>query len=59
VSFVKGGKKRKRWLAQIVKDGRQHYVGLFLTKEEAHMAYQQAAWDLHGQFAASLNGRKG
>jgi len=45
-------KTKKKWLAQIVKSGRQVCIGYFATKEEAYDAYRQAALDLHGPFAA-------
>lgn len=44
-------KTKKKWLAQIVKDGKQHSLGYFLTKEEAYDAYREAAQRLHGAFA--------
>lgn len=40
-----------KWVAQICSRGRRRYLGLFLTKEEAALAYDQAAKDLHGEFA--------
>lgn len=46
VSFF-GGK----WMANVCKDGINHYLGLFLTPDAAHRAYLQAAQDLHGEFA--------
>lgn len=45
-------KTKKKWLAQIVKNGAQICIGYFATKEEAYDAYRQAAQELHGPFAA-------
>lgn len=44
-------KTKKKWLAQIVKDGKQHCVGYFSSKEEAADAYREAAKRLHGEFS--------
>ena len=44
-------KTKKKWLAQIVKDGKQHGLGYYATKEEAYDAYRRAAIELHGKFA--------
>ena len=35
-------KTRQKWMAFIGKDGKQHYLGLFTTEEEAHQAYLDA-----------------
>jgi len=40
-----------KWGANISKDGRRHYLGLFNTPEEAHAAYCAAAGELQGEFA--------
>jgi len=40
-----------RWLAQIVVNGKQKYLGRFPTAELAHAAYCKAAAELHGDFA--------
>lgn len=42
-----------KWMANINKDKKRHYLGLFSTPEEAHAAYVAAAKKLHGQFARS------
>lgn len=44
-------KGRRKWQAQIMAGGRQKYLGLFNTAEEAHAAYCEAARSLHGEFA--------
>lgn len=41
----------KKWLAQISCDGKNRYIGVFSSKEEAHAAYCGAASKLHGEFA--------
>lgn len=43
-----------RWKAKIGLNGRQIYLGLYGTAEEAARAYDEAAIELHGEFA-SLN----
>lgn len=40
-----------KWGANVNKDGRRHYLGLFTTPEKAHAAYRIAAYELHGEFA--------
>jgi len=42
-----------RFRAKIVVDGRQIYLGIFSTKEEAAAAYRVAADRFHGPFARS------
>lgn len=37
----------KRWRARITKDGKQHFLGYFHTKEEAIDAYLRAKKELH------------
>lgn len=39
--------KRKRWIAQIVSDGKHKYLGAYKCKEAAFDAYQAAAARLH------------
>lgn len=41
------------WKAVITVDGRFHYLGLFATKEAAAAAYDRAALEMHGAFAAT------
>lgn len=43
--------KRGRWRAVIVDGGRQRFLGMFDTPEEAHAAYIKAAEKRFGQFA--------
>lgn len=44
-------KSRNNWMAQIWVNGKRKGLGYFITPEEAHEAYCQAAKDLHGEFA--------
>lgn len=37
-----------RWMAKICIDRRQHYLGTFDSREEAHIAYLEAKRQLHG-----------
>lgn len=39
------------WQAQIKKDGKSYYLGLFASEREAHAAYQKKAVELFGSFA--------
>lgn len=40
-----------KFQAQIKADGKNHYLGLFETPEQAHAAYVSASQELHGEFA--------
>jgi hypothetical protein len=44
---------RRKWIAKIQKDGVIHYLGSFYNKENAIMAYKQAAPELFGEFAGA------
>jgi hypothetical protein len=44
-------KQASKWAAQIAKDGKVSYLGLFGSAEDAHAAYVAAAGKLHGEFA--------
>jgi hypothetical protein len=39
-----------KWMAQIVLDGKNNYLGLFDTAEDAHAAYAKKSLELHGRF---------
>ena len=52
-SGVKGvhwASRNKKWMAQIKKDGKSTYLGLYSSKEEAGAAYAKASAELHGEF---------
>ena len=48
VSF---NKKLKKWVAASKLNGKQNYLGLFITPELAHEAYQEFVSEHHGEFA--------
>jgi len=48
---VSWNKEKKKWVARIVKDKKQHVLGYFASKEEAYYAYLKAARELHGEFS--------
>lgn len=43
--------REKKWLATIWKDNKQIYLGFFDEKEDAAKAYNNAARELHGEYA--------
>lgn len=51
VCYSPYGKRLKRWVAKINKDGKQKHLGYFLTAKEAALAYNVSAKDLFGEFA--------
>ena len=53
VSF---NKKSQKWRAEIMRDGRSHYLGQFSDIDLAVAAYREAANDLHGVFARDSAG---
>lgn len=44
-------KQCRKWQAQISKDGKAYYLGLFDTEEAAHRAYAAKATEFFGEFA--------
>lgn len=44
-------RKRNKFSASIMKDGKKHRLGCYATAEEAHEAYRSAAKKLHGDFS--------
>lgn len=43
--------QRARWRARIAIDGKRHHLGYFGSEEEAALAYNAAALELHGEYA--------
>jgi hypothetical protein len=46
-----------RWRARVMRDGKNHHVGLFDTPEAAHSAYIARATELFGEFATGGDNR--
>ncbi len=42
---------KQKWAAHIYAEGRSRYLGYYLTKEDAALAYNEAAKKYHGRFA--------
>lgn len=51
VTWSKGDNRLSRWRARIVIDGKEVYLGRFLTLEEASKAYERAAKEHYNEFA--------
>lgn len=48
---ISWNKKHKKWIANITKLKQRYYLGFFDTEEDAAMAYDIKAKELHGEFA--------
>ena len=46
-------KHHSKYESRITKDRKNYWLGTFYTTEEAHVAYMEAARELHGEFARS------
>ena len=44
-------KVKNKWIAQVMKEGKQYFLGYFETAQEAAHAYNEGATLLHGEFA--------
>jgi hypothetical protein len=52
-------KVKEKWVAQIQVDGHMKYLGLFVNKSDAALAYKEAAAKYHGEFARTEPFKKG
>lgn len=52
---VSWNKSKRKWQAQIMKDGKRQYLGYFVCEKEAAAAYNAAAIELFGEFAKLNN----
>lgn len=50
VTYIKTGKRSKRWRAQITFNNRNIHLGDYLTKEEAARAYNVKATEIRGEY---------
>jgi len=44
-------KPQKKWMAMIIVNHKRIFLGYFYTKDEAHIAHNEAAQKYHGKFA--------
>lgn len=52
IGVHKGNNKKKEfWRAQLRKNGKSIHVGCFATEEQAALAYNEKAKEIHGEFA--------
>ena len=51
VSWHKQNQNSGKWQAQIQKNGKHYYLGVFESEKDAALAYNEAALRIHGQFA--------
>jgi len=51
VTFSRNNRGSKKWTARVQLDGKSHFLGHFVTPEEAYSAYCAGAVRLHGEFA--------
>lgn len=59
ISRWKTRKSARHWEARICVNGKQSYLGVFRTNEEAAIAYDDAARKVHGRFARLNFPKKG
>jgi hypothetical protein len=50
--------RKRKWIAQIVIDGKQRKLGRFNTETEATAAHRQAAADHHGEFSVTARQKR-
>lgn len=51
VSYIRWGKRIRRWRAAITKEGADFFIGHFATRDKADAAYRSATIALNGEFA--------